>query len=146
MSSSGTPTSTTSPETSTSSGPAADYSALAYTKISNVDLDCPALDSKNYSSSWESQLFNLNCDFLYNGGDIASVFVYSWQECVEACASVNHYTQKEGAGSTCTHALFQAEVTDSVITYHRNCWLKGDGAVIGTADSERRLLTADLLP
>ena len=144
MPSTGTPTSTTSPSTTTSSGPATDYSALAYTKISSLDLDCPALNSQNYSSGWESQKFNLHCDFLYNGGDIASVFVYSWQECVEACASVNHYTAKNGAGSQCTHALFQAGLNDAVTTWHRNCWMKGDGAVVATAPTENRLLAADL--
>ncbi|OAL29762.1 hypothetical protein AYO20_09054 [Fonsecaea nubica] len=131
---------------SASAALATDYTALIDTQISTLALDCPTLDSQSYPSKWEGQLFSLNCDFLYNDGDLASVFVYTWQDCVEACASMNHYAEMNGgSNTTCIHAVFQAGLDQNVIDWNRNCWLKNNKAVVGTADPAREILSADVV-
>lgn len=81
----------------------------------------------------------------YINYDIVTLFAYTWQDCIDACAGVNYSASKaaggvEGGELTCQHAMFQAR-TDGAY----NCWCKYKGATVGTPDPARMLLSADLL-
>ena len=128
------------------SAAATSYIPLPYNYIDSLSLDCPSLDGKNYTSTISNQNWTLLCDFHYTGYDIISIFAYTWQDCIDACAALNHYASgAEGGGVpagnvTCQHVLFEAHIEQDY-----NCWCKYKEAVVGTEDPARLFLSADLI-
>ena len=86
-------------------------------------LDCPALADAGTQtitlgdSSWH---FTPSCgtDFAYH--DIGAVIVYSFHDCMQACAAHNHFYGE----NQCVVAHFSAEMTNAIANDYGNCWLK----------------------
>lgn len=127
------------------------YSVLAYNGIASLELDCPALDGNRYITQQASQTFQLHCKLEWIYDDMGAIFVYTWQDCVEACSSPNvgavagALPGVTSGAETCQHAMFLADMFSDVYTKHANCWLKGNESVIPQKDDGRRWLSADLV-
>lgn len=86
-----------------------------------VKLDCPGLTAdKAISLGGDSWVFTPACGIDYSGSDFAAVIVYSFDDCLQACAAHNHFSGED----ECTFITFQANQTRYIPTDYGNCWLK----------------------
>ena len=140
------PSSTVTPTAiSSASSVPSSSSPSASPTLTSIAPDCPALNAQTYvAESYEGQRFDLHCNFQYNGDDITAVWVYSWEQCVRACAAANHYAVANGrSNTTCMHSLYDGSNDDPIQL--RNCWIKGGDVVVATPDPARKLIAADLI-
>ncbi|TGJ82604.1 hypothetical protein E0Z10_g6165 [Xylaria hypoxylon] len=86
-----------------------------------VKLDCPGLtDDMAISLGTDSWVFTPTCDLDYSGSDFAAVIVYSFHDCLQACAAHNYFSGED----ECTAVTFRADQTKNIPTHYGNCWLK----------------------
>ncbi|KAI1747553.1 hypothetical protein F4782DRAFT_520786, partial [Xylaria castorea] len=91
-----------------------------------VKLDCPGLAGDIAISLGDKPwVFTPVCGLDYSGSDFAAVIVYSFHDCLQACAAHNHFSGE----NECSAVTFQANQTQYIPIYYGNCWLKkGDPA------------------
>ncbi|KAI1505232.1 hypothetical protein F5X99DRAFT_368776 [Biscogniauxia marginata] len=87
-------------------------------------LDCPGLDNRDQvitlgDNSWT---FTPSCGTDYWGSDFGAVIVYSFHDCLQACAAHNHFSGED----QCMAVTFSANQTAKIPTNYGNCWLKSD--------------------
>nr|KAI0389025.1 hypothetical protein F5Y17DRAFT_469997 [Xylariaceae sp. FL0594] len=86
-----------------------------------VKSDCPGIqDEVAIGLGSDSWVFKPACGIDYNGGDFGAVIVYSFHDCLQACAAHNHFSGKD----VCNAVSFKANQTAAVPTDYGNCWLK----------------------
>ncbi|KAI1114777.1 hypothetical protein F5Y14DRAFT_412788 [Nemania sp. NC0429] len=87
-------------------------------------LDCPNLSGTSQTIQLGSKawVFEAACGIDHRGGDIAAVIVYSFHDCLQACAAHNYFSND----NTCTHITFTANQTEEIPKDYGNCWLKTD--------------------
>ncbi|KAI1822401.1 hypothetical protein F4861DRAFT_389588 [Xylaria intraflava] len=86
-----------------------------------VKLDCPNItDDINIVLGTDVWVFTPVCGVDYTGSDFGGLVAYSLHDCLEACASHNHFSGK----NECTAITFQANQTFYIPTNYGNCWLK----------------------
>jgi len=89
-------------------------------------LDCPNLDSGGQqiitlgSRTWR---FRPRCGTNYPGQDIGAVIVYSFHDCLQACAAHNFFTGKD----ECVAVHFDSIQTRAIPSNFGNCWIKRTG-------------------
>ncbi|KAI5917442.1 hypothetical protein F4810DRAFT_696317 [Camillea tinctor] len=95
-------------------------------------LDCPGLDSEgDQVIAWDasSWTFTPTCGTDYVGADFGAVIVYSFHDCMQACAAHNHFS-----GTTqCAAVTFSANQTYQIARNFGNCWLKTGTGTQNTA-------------
>ena len=64
--------------------------------------------------------FSLQCGVSLSGGDMMVIFVYRFEDCLNACSSYNILGPKLQLSSNCTSVSFWAKFGGE-----GNCWLKG---------------------
>ena len=64
---------------------------------------CTKLPSTYISSLSNKTLFHVSCNTSYHDHNILGVFVYSLEDCIEACASFNHF---QSSNTTCLGLTF----------------------------------------
>ncbi|KAI1075655.1 hypothetical protein F5B20DRAFT_558911 [Whalleya microplaca] len=86
-----------------------------------LKTDCPNLDSNQVISlGTKSWTFAATCGTDYVGNDFGAVIVYSFRDCLQACAAHNHFSGE----NSCTAATFRANQTEQIPKNYGNCWLK----------------------
>ncbi len=141
--SSATPTPTPTPtSTSTSTAETQSQAANAAIKVPTqgvLDFDCGKMSMKRQlvtlgASSWG---FDVNCmmDFVGPGVDLAGMTVYSFGDCIKACAMFNNFARN----NTCLGVFFNANLTTSLPMFDGNCFLK---AYLPQMSPERDLAAA----
>ncbi|KAI1268832.1 hypothetical protein F5Y18DRAFT_423062 [Xylariaceae sp. FL1019] len=87
-----------------------------------VALDCPSLSgtSETIKLGSKSWVFDLTCGTDFGGGDIGAVIVYSINDCMQACAAHNYFSND----NSCQHVTFNANQTSEIPKDYGNCWLK----------------------
>ncbi|KAI1492022.1 hypothetical protein F5X96DRAFT_668178 [Biscogniauxia mediterranea] len=86
-------------------------------------LDCPGLDSEgDQVIAWDrsSWTFTPTCGTDFQGADFGAVVVYSFHDCLQACAAHNHFSGE----SQCAAVTFSANQTAQIPRNFGNCWLK----------------------
>jgi hypothetical protein len=104
-------------------------------------LDCPTLDQTTQvitlgSKSWR---FTPMCGTNLPGDDIGAVIVYSYHDCLQACAAHNFFTGKD----ECVAIHFDSDQTRSIPSNFGNCWIKrgnGKTGVNGVMDNAAAIL------
>ncbi|KAI0448804.1 hypothetical protein F5B21DRAFT_496364 [Xylaria acuta] len=98
-----------------------------------VKLDCPGLgEDIAISLGADSWVFTPACGVDYSGSDFAAVIVYSFHDCLQACAAHNHYSGEE----ECMAVTFQANQTQFIPANYGNCWLKKGNPAGNPADDD----------
>ncbi|KAK3116137.1 hypothetical protein LTR53_003810 [Teratosphaeriaceae sp. CCFEE 6253] len=122
----------------TSGGLLLDFTAPAPSMIATVALDCPNVDKQTYVTR-RSDAFTLSCTSGLQGGDFADIAAYSYQDCVEACASHNYWT---GNATACVGVEFSSHMSGADTMDYGNCWLKDARmfSIAGTNDSLSAML------
>ncbi|KAK3113750.1 hypothetical protein LTR53_008653 [Teratosphaeriaceae sp. CCFEE 6253] len=122
----------------TSEGLLLDFAAPAPSMISTVALDCPTVDKQTYVTR-RSDTYTLSCSSGLQGGDFADIAAYSYQDCVEACASHNYWT---GNATACVGVEFSSQMSGADTMDYGNCWLKDARmfSIAGTNDSLSAML------
>lgn len=86
-------------------------------------LDCPALDSagnQKITLGDKTWSFKPSCGTDSGGFDIGAVIVYSFHDCLQACAAHNHFYGED----QCVDAHFSADMAPLIASDYGNCWLK----------------------
>lgn len=106
----------------TATGPTTTTSGLVV-PTGVLALDCPDLDNQGQqivtlgSTSWR---FTPTCGTDYKGNDIGGVVVYSFSDCLMACASHNYWVGQD----ECKAVHFNADMKSSIEKFYGDCWLK----------------------
>jgi hypothetical protein len=100
-----------------------------------IDFDC-ATESPDQSitlggSGGPVWTFQVQClgDYVGDKIDLAAPTVYSFHDCLQACATYNYYT---GNNTGCVAVEFNANLTAIVPDHFGNCFLKAYSAPLGT--------------
>lgn len=80
---------------------------------------CSTFNS-SYTSAVNSATFTLWCGTWYRGNDLLGVYVYTFEACMDACASFNSYDYMHNA-TRCYSVTYDAVKKN---TGNGNCWLK----------------------
>jgi len=134
------PSSTTA-SASASSSPTAgliNYAPASPPNISTVALNCPAVDNTQYITA-RGQTFLTHCGVGLYSLDLASILAYRFEDCIEACSSMNHYS---GNATYCNAMIFSALIDGDYSTKHANCWLKYAENITGS--NEQYTISAQL--
>jgi len=97
-------------------------------------LDCPGLNSEGEqvvtlgTRSWR---FTVTCGTDHVGYDIGAVIVYSFRDCLQACAAHNHFSGED----RCVAVEFNANMTPAISQDYGDCWLKNGTAAEETVSS-----------
>ena len=78
-------------------------SPIGNTTASSPTDDCTKLPSTYISSIDNQTSFHVSCNTSYRNHNILGVFVYSFEDCIEACASFNHF---QSSNTTCLGLTF----------------------------------------
>lgn len=135
------PSSTTPTSASASSSPTAgliNYAPASPLDISTVALNCPAVDNTQYITA-RGQTFLTHCGVGLSSLDLASILAYRFEDCIEACSSMNHYS---GNATYCNAMIFSAVIDGDYSTKHANCWLKYAENITGS--NEQYTISAQL--
>ncbi|KAI0186048.1 hypothetical protein EV127DRAFT_484559 [Xylaria flabelliformis] len=98
-----------------------------------VKLDCPGMtDDIAISLGSNSWVFTPACGIDYSNSDFAAVIVYSFHDCLQACAAHNHFSGQD----ECSAITFQANQTRFVPANYGNCWLKKGNPAGNKASNE----------
>lgn len=114
--------------------------------IQTLEDGCNELDSTERTTA-RGQTYRYSCFNIYTAGDLASIFVYSLEACVEACSSMNFYATKydQAQGSkTCIHIAYNTLLAGTLGIQFANCWLKGDNATLLTSTGDGHTIAAVL--
>ena len=88
---------------------------------------CSTLNT-SYTSAVNSATFVPRCGTWYRGNDLLGVYVYTFEACMDACASFNSYDYIHNA-SRCYSVTYDAVKKN---TGNGNCWLKARPNIIAT--------------
>ncbi|KAI0003427.1 hypothetical protein F4779DRAFT_602046 [Xylariaceae sp. FL0662B] len=93
-----------------------------------LKTDCPDLDSNQVVTlGGKSWTFAATCGTDYVGADFGAAIVYSFRDCLQACAAHNHFS----GADACLAIAFNANQTSEIPTHYGNCWLKnGTGKIV----------------
>jgi hypothetical protein len=106
--------------------------------------DCPRSNNTTYRSKFLSGdngpvgssaqlVFTKSCDARYSSGFIAQSYVYSFDDCIELCASLNFWANN----GDCIGASYEAEGSPP-----GNCWAHRRGAdLMSTGDKNMAFLS-----
>ncbi|GAP86266.1 hypothetical protein SAMD00023353_1801490 [Rosellinia necatrix] len=116
----------TSPATSASTSASASATEPLVVPTGIVKLECPGLtDDIAISLGSKSWVFTPACNIDYSGSDFGAVIVYSFHDCLQACAAHNHFSGED----ECIAVTFKADQIHYIQSDYGNCWLKrGDPA------------------
>lgn len=85
--------------------------------------------SKNtYTSAVNSTTFSTHCHTWFQGYNLLGVYVYTFEACIDACASFNSYIYMHNT-SRCYSVTYDAAKEDSG---RGNCWLKAVPNIVAT--------------
>lgn len=90
--------------------------------------DCTQLSPTFVSSLSAKAEFNLSCNTAFHDYNILGVFVYRFEDCMEACASYNHF---QSSNTTCHGATFDLRRPQQ--GGKGNCFLKDTRGINSTA-------------
>ncbi|PNS17632.1 WSC domain-containing protein 2 [Sphaceloma murrayae] len=96
---------------------------------------CPYSNNTYYSSTSTGSLFLIECGIDHAGGDMASKSVGSFQECIEACASLSGCVDISLSGGAC----YMKKTLGAAVYGNTN--LKGAKLISGGASSSSSSLT-----
>lgn len=85
--------------------------------------------SSSYTSPSNDTKFTAQCETWYQGNNILGVYVYTFEACMDACASFNVYNYMHN-GSRCYSVTYDAAKENSG---RGNCWLKAMPNIAATA-------------
>ena len=136
--SSTTPASTSASASSSPPAGLTDYAPASPLYINTVALDCPAVDNSQYITA-RGQTFLTHCGIGLDSLDLASILAYRFEDCIEACSSMNHYS---GNATYCNAIVFTAVIDTDYSTKHANCWLKYAESITGS--NEQYVISAQL--
>ena len=97
-------------------------------------LDCPGLNNQGQqiitigSQSWR---FTPRCSTDYQGNDIGGVIVYSFHDCLQACASHNQWVGRD----ECKAVRFNADMAAIIARFGGDCFLKNGTDTLLTASN-----------
>jgi hypothetical protein len=134
------PSSTTPTSASASSSPTAgltNYAPASPLDIKTVALNCP-VDNTPYITA-RGQTFLTHCGVGLDGLDLASILAYRFEDCIEACSSMNHYSSN---ATYCNAIMFSADIDVDYSIKHANCWLKYAEDITGS--NEQNTISAQL--
>ncbi len=90
-------------------------------------LDCPGITGQNFTvtlgqSPSQSWMFQATCGADYHGTniDVVAVIVYSFHDCLQACASMNFNAGK----TTCKSIEFNGDMPNIIPRNYGTCFLK----------------------
>ena len=122
---------TNSPASSCAGLPSSGTSNTTNSTVPSIHNIKPTSECKNLSSPFTSArgfTYNLECGIdlievtVYGGHDLMGVYVYTFTDCVNACAFFNDDTYTSGHGNgTCYAVSFNFALSQN----EGNCWLKG---------------------
>lgn len=137
------PTATaTSIDSLATNGLLANYAVIPATNVYNVSLDCEDLASKaqrTISHGASKQEFQVYCglDFATAAGedangnavpvlDLVSTIQYTLANCLEACASYNTRSDRNGFADSlrCRAVTFTSRLHEALSEQEGNCWIK----------------------
>ncbi|KAK5716216.1 hypothetical protein LTR17_016558 [Elasticomyces elasticus] len=104
--------------------PFLDYVAAAPTAVHNTPLVCPDEDGKTYTTA-HNEIFDLSCTSILAQGDVGCIVAYTFQDCIEACASLK-VNQSSNVCTAITYNSNMAFAATAAPYYYGNCWLKQD--------------------
>ena len=129
------PTSSSVPQVSNdSSCPTANSTSLATNATASIlpTSDCDKMGNIYVSTIGMHTEFNVFCESGLGGNLFLAVFVYFFEDCIEACASYNYYQTNNGtetSSSTCFGVTFALDYHRDAQTAGGNCFLKGTSGV-----------------
>ncbi|KAI1119658.1 hypothetical protein F5Y14DRAFT_396092 [Nemania sp. NC0429] len=108
-----------------------------------LPLDCPGLDHDPQMSTFahRTSRFQMHCQKLPNyerSASILSIIVYTLQDCLQACVSLNHYAGE----NKCAAASFYANLSHAIPDREANCFLRTKtGLTLNDTDTGSPLVT-----
>jgi hypothetical protein len=99
-----------------------DYSPVRPTLVATVPDACPVYGGQNYTAAHGS-IFSRNCTGGWVKGDLASIWAYSHEDCIDACEAINQRNNT----AKCTKVQWDRKMKDNV-KFYGNCYLKSDDA------------------
>ncbi len=118
--------------------------------VSTLALDCPGRDGEVYSTSYtsgaQSSQFAIDCQGDIGGGILVAITAYTFNDCIEACASMNFNANDDA----CTQIVFHGYMYYHDAPTWQKCWLMNSSAVppdepTSEAVYRRHMATAKLL-
>ena len=129
------PTSSSVPQVSNdSSCPTANSTSLATNATASIvpTSDCDKIDKRYVSTIGIHTEFDVFCESDLDGNDWMGVFVYSFEDCIEACASFNYHQTNNGTGNTCFGVAFAFDKHKDPQGLFGNCFLKDASGMTAT--------------
>jgi len=122
----------------TGSGGTATTSGLvvptAFLKEVCPDIDAGKQGQQIITLGTKSWRFEPTCGRDYQGDDIGAVIVYSFHDCLQACAAHNYFSGKD----ECVAVEFWSDMAAAIPDHYGNCWLKnGQGTQYDYGDNMR---------
>jgi hypothetical protein len=99
-----------------------DYTAVRPSLVASLQDACPIKGGQNFTASHGS-IFSMNCAGGWNGGDLATIWAYSHEDCIDACEAINH----RNATAKCTKVQWDRYMRNAA-QWYGNCYLKSDNA------------------
>ena len=106
----------------------------------SVSSDCTNIKSPYKAANSSNVFFNLHCSTDFPGSDLTGVYAYSFEECMNTCATYNDIRTDEGSqGVPCYGVSFDPTMT----ILAGNCFLKGrnDSNPVAKSVTSSALLT-----
>ncbi|KAK5685083.1 hypothetical protein LTS10_003158 [Elasticomyces elasticus] len=122
--------------------PFVDYVAAAPSTVNNTPLVCSDEDGKTYTTV-HNEIFDLSCTEILAEGDVGCILAYTFQDCIEACASL----QVNQSSNVCTAITYNSNMAFAAAAapyYSGNCWLKQDGLARTAPNSDNNSISARL--
>lgn len=91
--------------------------------------NCSAMGTgSTYVSAWTKTPFTVHCNTDYPGSDILGIWMFTFADCIEACASWNYHQDSPQCYAVSYDYSNEGEFTEQ--GGMGNCFLKGSGNVV----------------
>ena len=94
--------------------------------------DCDKIDKPYVSTIGIHTEFDVFCESDLGGTDWMGVYVYSFEDCIQACASFNFHQTNNGTANTCFGVAFAWDHYKSAPGFTGNCFLKDESGMTPT--------------
>ncbi|KAK5703763.1 hypothetical protein LTR97_002776 [Elasticomyces elasticus] len=122
--------------------PFVDYVAAAPSTVENTPLVCPDEDGKTYVTV-QNEIFELSCTSILAQGDVGCIVAYTFQDCIEACASL-YSNQSSSVCTAITYNSNMASAGTAAPYRYGNCWLKQQELASNASNTDDNSISASL--
>ena len=102
------------------------YTVAAPSTVFSLSLECPA-DGTTYTTRG-GHTYAVTCTRAQGGGDVGAHVAYTYQECIEACGSMNDWQANNQACTVLQFYSYLANITSTGYFGFGNCFLKNASA------------------